>query len=116
MNFKESPLRPYRSVRIVKACRIEALVNGPQGWMLHPSDTSIDPFRVPMPFIVKFNPAPGGYYVVQESGLDGYEHSNQFERDHIAADDLEYRRDALQRQLDTINEAINRAKSAQPKE
>jgi hypothetical protein len=101
----------YACHKQVMAFKIQAIVNGPGGWMVHPQDESLPPVVVPFTYLHKRDPRPGGYFVVYRDGYMSHTPAKEFEEGYVLVNELVARRAELERQLEIIDAAI----AAQPK-
>jgi hypothetical protein len=97
----------------VQACKIRAVVNGPDGWEILPADDALDTFRVPFDYVQRNRPMPGGYYVLHRNGAASYRTALDFEAGYAPVDGLAERRADLLRQLGQINDAIAAAQRSE---
>ena len=57
-------------------------VNGPKPipvWTIFPEDEGYSSFEVTPDWVIKYNPQPGGYYVMYEGGYQSYSPADVFE-------------------------------------
>lgn len=101
----------YQCHKQVRACKIEAVANGPAGWEIIPTDRALDAIKVTPNFVERHAPRPGGYYVVYRDGYTSYSPAREFEDGYTLASGLEDRRETLQRQLADVERAIEAARN-----
>jgi hypothetical protein len=99
----------YQCHKRVRACKIAAVANGPNGWEVIADDRSLDAIKVSPAWVERHQPRPGGYYVLYRDGYASYSPQREFEDGYTLASDLADRRELLERQLADVNRAIQAA-------
>lgn len=103
----------YQCHKQVRACKIAAVANGPNGWEVIPDDRALDAIKVTAMWVERHQPRPGGYYVLYRDGYASYSPQREFEDGYALASGLEDRREQLERQLADVNHAIEAARNSQ---
>ena len=101
-----SQLPLYQSTKRVRATRIEAFVHLVTGCVAHPADKSLNPIELPPGYAQRFQPVPGGYYVVHANGDANFMLCAEFESNYSTVAELVDRRASLEQQLSHVNAAI----------
>jgi len=70
----------YRCHKEVHALKIKRLYQGPDGYTwFEPEEPGYVVIRLPLEYVTKHNPQPGGYYVVYEDGYKSWSPASAFE-------------------------------------
>lgn len=101
----------YQCHKQVRACKIAAVANGPNGWEVIPDDRSLDAIHVSQAWVDRHAPRPGGYFVAYRDGYTSYSPAREFEEGYTLADALEDRRERLQRELADVERAIEASRN-----
>lgn len=71
--------RCHKEVRALKIARVEFPMGQASGALLVPVDEGYAPFRVDADYLWKYDPQPGGYYVVYKDGYASFSPADAFE-------------------------------------
>lgn len=79
MKLKLPEYQCFKKVRALKIKQIKLMVDEPY-YTAYPEDGDYPPFKLLSSYVRKFNPQPGGYYVVYEDGYKSYSPAEAFEK------------------------------------
>jgi hypothetical protein len=69
----------YRCHKVVRAAKIGEIVRGEPNCFILPADPRLKAIIVPIEFVEKHAPQPGGYFVVYDDGYQSFSPKEAFE-------------------------------------
>lgn len=77
----------HKRVRAVKIAQVKATSSA--RWIIVPEDPGVEPIAVPLEYVARHSPQPGGYFVVYDDGYQSFSPAAAFEAGYARVKDGE---------------------------